>query len=169
MIEQDPVHGEHPVTLPVIFRDPETVLLGHPVRGTGVKRGRFFLGNFLHQPEQFRGGRLVNPALLFHAQDTNGFQQAKRSHRVGLRRVLGAIERHFHVTLCRQVIDFRRPHLLQNSHQRARVRHVPVMEVYQLLVLHVPYPLVQVKMLDASRVKRRGTTDDPVYLVPLFQ
>lgn len=58
------------------------------------------------------------------------------------------------MALCRQVIDFVRLHLLYDADKRAAVRHVPVVEVYETVLLHVTHPFIQIKMLYASGVER---------------
>ena len=44
--------------------------------------------------------------------------------------------------------------LLYDADKRAAVRHVPVVEVYETVLLHVTHPFIQIKMLYASGVER---------------
>lgn len=64
MVEQDAVHGKHTVTFTIILGNPETILLGHPIRRTGIERSRFLLRDFLHQSEQLGGRCLINLGLF---------------------------------------------------------------------------------------------------------
>lgn len=71
------------------------------------------------------------------------------------------------MALGRQVVDFIRLHGLDDADQGAGIRHVAIVEVDQPVFLHVPHPLVQVKMLDAARVEGRGAAQDAVYFIAL--
>lgn len=58
------------------------------------------------------------------------------------------------MALCRQIVDFVRLYLLYDADKRAAVRHVPVVQVYETVLLHVPYPFIQIEMFYASGVER---------------
>ena len=92
VVEQDTVHGKHPVALAVILGNPESVLLGHSVRRTRIERCRFLLRNFLHLSEQFRGRSLIYPASLFQTADTHSLQQAECSHSIRFSRIFRHVE-----------------------------------------------------------------------------
>lgn len=119
MVEQDAVDGEHAVGFPVVFRDPEAVLLGDAIRGARIERGGFLLRDFLHQPEEFGRGRLVDPAFLFHAQDAHRFQHPQGAYGVRFRRVFRHVKADFHVALRGQVVDFVRLDGLDDADQGA--------------------------------------------------
>src|SRR3981081_2685787 len=74
MIEQDAVRGEHAVRLAIVHGDPVTVELGDAIGRARIEWRRLLLRNFLHQAVQLRGGRLVEPRLLFHAENPDRFQ-----------------------------------------------------------------------------------------------
>ena len=74
MIEQDAVGGEHAVGLAVVHRDPVAVQLGDAIGRARIERRGFFLRHFLNQTVQLRCGCLVEPRLVFHAENPNRFQ-----------------------------------------------------------------------------------------------
>ena len=168
MIEQDSVHGKHAVALTIVFRYPKTVLLGHAVGRTRIERRGLPLRHFLHLAEQFGRGSLINAASLLQPADTHGLQEAERAHGISLGRVFRHVERHFHVALCSQVIDFRGMDVADNPNQRTAVRHVAPMQVHQTALLHVPHPFVQIQMLDTCGIERGGTAHDAMHLISFF-
>src|SRR6202158_2227311 len=74
MIEQDAVRGIDAVGFAVVYRDPVAVKLGDAIGGARIERRGFLLRNFLGQSVQLGGGRLVEPCLLFHAENPDRFQ-----------------------------------------------------------------------------------------------
>ena len=168
VIEQDSVHGKHAVALTIVFRYPETVLLGHAVGRTRIERRGLPLRHFLHLAEQFGRGSLINAASLLQPADTHGLQEAERAHGISLGRVFRHVERHFHVALCSQVIDFRGMDVADNPNQRTAVRHVAPMQVHQTALLHVAHPFVQIQMFDTCGVKGRRTAHDAMHFISLF-
>src|SRR6266404_2077992 len=74
MIEQDAVGGEHAVGLAVVHRDPVAVELGDTVGRARIERRGFLLRDFLNQAVQLRSGCLIEPRLLFHAENPDRFQ-----------------------------------------------------------------------------------------------
>src|SRR4051794_22859342 len=74
MIEQDTIRSEHAVRLSVVHRYPITVKLRDPIRRTRIEGRGFLLREFLSQPVQLRGRRLVESGLLLHAEYPDRFQ-----------------------------------------------------------------------------------------------
>ena len=73
MVEQDAVAGVHAVGLPVVFHDPKRIQLGHAIWAARVEGRGLRLRHFLYHAVQFGGAGLVEPHLLLHAEDANGF------------------------------------------------------------------------------------------------
>src|SRR5260370_39889600 len=74
MVEQDAVRGIDAVGLAVVHRDPIAVELGDAIGRARIERRGFLLRNFLSQSVQLGGGRLIEPCLLFHAENPERFQ-----------------------------------------------------------------------------------------------
>jgi len=158
VVEQDAVARVHAVRLPVIHRDPVGVELGRPVGAAGVERRFLVLGDLLHLAEQLARGGLVEPRLALHAEDAQGLQDPQGTQGIGLRRVLGRLERDLHVALGTEVVDLVRLHLLDDADDVRGVREVAVVE-------DEPQPLlvgVLVEMVNAVRVKARRPSLDAV-------
>ena len=153
MVEQDAVHGKHTVTFTIVLGNPETILLGHPIRRTGIEGSRFLLRHFLYQSEQFGSRCLINLGLLFQAQNTDRFQHTQRAYRIRFRCVLGYIETYFHMALSSQIIDFIGLYSLNDTYQRTTVGHIPPMQVHQTGLLHITNPLVQIEMFYTTCVE----------------
>ena len=153
MVEQDAVHGKHTVTFTIVLGNPETILLGHPIRRTGIEGSRFLLRHFLYQSEQFGSRCLINLGLLFQAQNTDRFQHTQRAYRIRFRCVLGYIETYFHMALSSQIIDFIGLYSLNDTYQRTTVGHIPPMQIHQTGLLHITNPLVQIKMFDTTGIE----------------
>ena len=82
----------------------------------GVKK-LLFLGSTCIYPREAPQPMREDCLLTGPLEYTNEpYAIAKSPHRIRLRRVLGTIERHLHVTLCRQVVNLGRPHLLQDPY-----------------------------------------------------
>ena len=56
--------------------------------------------------EHTPGGSLVELDVFVKTAGANSVEESQRSNGVHVRRILGEIEGHFHVTLCAQIINF---------------------------------------------------------------
>ena len=117
VIEQDAVNGKHAIAFAVVLGDPETVLLCHSVGRTGIERSRLLLRNFLHLTEKLGGGSLIYPCFLFQSQYAYGFEHTQCADSVRFGSIFGHVERYLHMTLCCQIVDFIRLHLLYDVDQ----------------------------------------------------
>ena len=144
VVEQDSVYSEHPVAFTVVLRDPESVQLGHPVRGTRIERSRLFLRSLLDKSEQFGSRCLVYPDLFLHSENPHGLEQAQSPHGIGLGRVFRHIETYLDVALRREIVYLVRPDCLYYPYQRTAVGHIPPMQVDKPFLLHIPDPFVKV-------------------------
>ena len=77
MIEQNAVAGVDAISFTVVHRDPVGIQLGAGVRGSGVKRGFFSLGDFLDQAIQLGCRGLVKAGFFFQSQQAYAFEQAQ--------------------------------------------------------------------------------------------
>ena len=128
VVEEDAVAGVHAIGLPVVDRDPVGVELGAGVGAAGVEGGGFLLGNFLDQAEEFGGGGLVEPGLLFQTEDADGFEDAQRPQGIGIGGVFGFLEADGHVALGGQVVDLVGLHLLHHPDQVGGIGQIAIMQ-----------------------------------------
>ncbi len=149
----------------VVDHDPVGVKLGRGVGRTRIKRCLFALRNFLDQAVKLRSRRLVKAGLVFQLQDADGFQQAQRAGTVGIGRIFRRLERHLHVALGGQVIDFVGLGFLDDADQIGRIRHVAIVQDEARIL----FVRILIDVLDASRVERRGAPLHPVHDISLFQ
>ena len=145
VVEEDAVHAVHAVALAVVFHNPEGIELGHGVGAARIEGSALALGHLLHLAEELAGAGLVDLGRLFAASDAHGFDQPQGAHGVGLGGVFRhLVERHLHMALCRQVVDFIGLHGGDDANEAARVAHVAVMQVDESAAAHVAHPLVEV-------------------------
>ena len=85
-------------------------------------------GDLLRHAVKLRGRRLIKPDFVFDPKDADGFEQAQRAERVGIRRVFGRFERDPHMALGGEIVDFRRLNFLDNANEIGRIRHVAIMQ-----------------------------------------
>src|SRR6266581_7299017 len=71
MIEQDAIGGEHAVGLAAVHGDPVAIKFCHRVGRARIERRGFPLRHLLDQTIQFGGGGLIEPRLLFHAENAD--------------------------------------------------------------------------------------------------
>src|SRR5439155_245346 len=69
VIEEDPRAREDPITLPIVYRDVVAVDLRDAIRAPRVEGRQLVLRARADLAEHFRGGRLVEAALVGHAPD----------------------------------------------------------------------------------------------------
>ena len=150
MVEQDAVGGEHAVGLAVVHRDPVAVKLGDGIGRARIERRGFLLRNLLHQPVQFRRRGLVEPRLLFHAEDADRLQQPQHADRVGIGGVFRAFEADADMALGGEIIDLGRPDLLHQPDQIGRIRHVAIVQEKR----HVAGVRILIEVIDARGVER---------------
>ena len=150
MVEQDAVGGKHAVGFAVIHRDPVAVEFGDAVGRARIERRGFLLRHFLHQAIQFRGRGLIEPRLLFHAEDPDRLQQPQHADGVGIGGIFRAFEADADMALGGEVVDLGRPDLLHQPDQVGRVGHVAVMQQER----HVAGVRVLVEVVDARGIER---------------
>src|SRR6185312_11687156 len=152
MVEQDAVGGEHAVGLAVVHRDPVAIELGHAVGRARIERSGFLLRRLLHQPVEFGRRGLIEPRLLFHAEDADRLKQPQYTDRVGIRRIFRALEADRDVALGREIVDLGRPDLLHQPDQVGRIRHVAVMhQERHVAVMRIPIEMVDARSVEGGR------------------
>ena len=72
------------------------------------------------------------------------------------------------MTLCCEVIDFVGFYLTNDAYQRRTVGHVSPMQIDKTTLLHIAHPLVEIEMLDTSRVETGTAAHDAMHLVAFF-
>ncbi len=160
VVEQDPVHREHPVGLAVVAGHPVGVDLGRAVGAAGPEGGVLVLRR-RGGPEHLRGTGLVVAAL--QADHPDRFEQAGAAHPRGHPGELGLVEGDSDVALSGEVVDLGRLHPLEQGHQPGAVGEVAVVQEQPgLRIVRVP-----VQVLDPRRVEGRGAPDHSVHLVAL--
>src|SRR5580693_3634825 len=152
MVEQDTVAGIHAVGLAVVHRDPVAVKLGHRIGRARIERRGLLLRNLLNQAVQLRGGRLVEPRLLFHAEDADRLQQPQHADRIGVGGIFRALEADADMALRRQIIDLGRTDLLHQPDQVGGIRHVAIMQQER----RVAGVRILIEMIDARGVEGGG-------------
>ena len=150
MVEEDAVGSVHAIGFAVVHHDPVSVELGGSVGAARVEGGGFLLRDFLNEAVKLRGGRLVEAGLVFHAEDADRLEQAKRAHGVGVRGVLRRLERDLYVALRGEVIDLVWLGLLDDPDEVRRIGHVAIVKD-QARVIDMR---VLIEMLDTSGVER---------------
>ena len=151
----------HFISFTIVHRYPVTVKFGYGIRTSRIKRSRFFLWYFLHQTIKFGCGSLVNACLGDQVQQTNRFQYAQNSQAIGISRIFGSIETHFHMAHGRQIINLIRLGLTNDTSQIQTVGQVTIMQD-QITVFHMR---VLIKMIDTIRVKHRRPTFDTMHYI----
>ncbi len=165
VVEQDAVAGIHAICLAVVDGDPVGIELGHRIGAARVEGGGLFLRDLLHQPIQLGGGGLVEAGFLFQPQDADGFENPQGAERVGVGGVFRLFEAHRDMALRGQVVDFVRPHLLDDADQAAGVGQVAVMQDEPLIRLMG----VLIEVVDPVGVEQRAAALDAVDDVALVQ
>ena len=122
-------------------------------------------GNFLHLAEHLRGRGLIKARFLLEPENADGLEHAQGADRIGIRGVFGRFERHRHVALRRQVIDFVRLHLLDDPNQVRGVGQIAIMQFEP----HVFLMRILIQMIDAIGIERGGAALDAVNRVALGQ
>ena len=165
MIEQNAVRGMHLVGFAVVHRDPIGVELRRRVRRARIERRGFALRHFRRQAVKLRGRGLIKSHFVLEAKDADGFKEPQRAERIGIRGVFRGLERDQHVALRGEIVDFRRPHVLNDPDQVRRIGHVAVVQkkpqTRQMRIL--------VKMIDAGGIERRRAPLDAVHDVTFVE
>ena len=160
MVEQDAGAAEHVVRFPILPDDPKTVQLGHRIGGTGVKRGLFALGNFLHLAVQLGGGRLVNTRLLCQPGKSDRLQNAQHTEGVNIRCVLRRVKADMDMTLRGEVVNLVRAHGADHFVDRACIGQISIVEVE----LREPF-----QVCDTLSVIHAAAANQAVNVVALIQ
>ena len=105
VVEQNSIKDLHAICLTVVDKDPECVLLGNSIRGTGVEWGSLRLGNLLHLSVEFRSGSLVELDLLFKTTGADSVEHTEDTDSIAISSVFGHIEGNLNVTHGSKVID----------------------------------------------------------------
>ena len=101
--------------------------------------------------------------MPFHAEDAHRLEQAQRAERVGVRGVLGGLEADLDVALRREIVDLVGLRLLDQADQVGGVGQVAVVQEETRVVL----VRIDVEVIDAAGVERRGAPLDAVHHVAL--
>ena len=123
------------------------------------------LGNFLYLAVKLGCGCLVKPGYRLQSKHTDGFENAQCSKTVRICCVLRRLKRHFDMALRRQVVNFIRLNLLDDSEEVRRIRKVCVVQNEA----HIFLMRVSVKMINALRVEKGRTTLEAMNGVTFFK
>ena len=93
-----------------------------------MERRRLALRRLDDFAEHLRARRLIEPRALDEAADPDGLEQPQRAERVGVRRVLGGLERHGDMALRREVVDLLRSDFLHDANEVRRIGQVAVVQ-----------------------------------------
>ena len=118
VVEENSVYGIHAVTLAIVLGYPVAIKFGASVRAARVERSGFALRHFLHLSEQLRRAGLINAGFFVEPEHSYRLKQAQSADGVGVGSVFRHFKRHFHMALCRKVVDFIRLQLLNDADQR---------------------------------------------------
>mmetsp|Transcript_13501 Transcript_13501/g.27564 ORF Transcript_13501/g.27564 Transcript_13501/m.27564 type:complete len:233 (+) Transcript_13501:392-1090(+) len=106
VVEENSVGEVHSVSLAVVHKNPEGILLCNGIRRTGVERSRLGLRDLLHLSVKLTGGSLVEASGLLESTGTNGIEHTKDAHSITIGSVLWHVKGHLHVTHSTKVVDF---------------------------------------------------------------
>ena len=165
VIEEDAVAGVHAVRLAIVHRDPVGVQLCDAIGRTRIERRGLALRSLLHLAEHLRGRGLVEAGLRRQAEDAHRLEQSQRADGIGVRRVLGRLERHRDMALRAQVVDFVGQHLLHDANQVGGIGEIAVVQREP----PVGVMRIFVQVIDAIGVERRGAALDAVDFVTLLE
>lgn len=165
VVEENAVAGIHVIRFSIIYCDPIGVQLGAGIRRTGIERRCFRLGNFPHQAVQFGSGSLIETGFVFQTENAYGFQQAQRAQTIHVGGIHRRIKGNLHMTLGREIIDFIRPHFLNNADKIRGVGQIAVMQ-YKTPIIGIR-GLVEV--IDALGVEQGRAPLDAVHFITFVQ
>jgi hypothetical protein len=72
---------------------------------------------------------LIEAGLLLAAEDADGFQEAQCPQSVSIGRIFRGFERHLHVRLRGQIVDFVRLSFLHDTDDVGGIGHIAVMQM----------------------------------------
>mmetsp|Transcript_17850 Transcript_17850/g.51104 ORF Transcript_17850/g.51104 Transcript_17850/m.51104 type:complete len:423 (-) Transcript_17850:52-1320(-) len=165
VVEEDAVGKVHAVSLTVVHKDPEGVLLGDSIGRTGVEGGGLGLGNLADLAVQLGGGGLVEFDLLLHAAGADGIEHAEDANTIGIGGVLGHIEGNLDVGHGAEVVNLIGLHLGNDGDQVRGIAKVAVVEEK----LNAGGVAILVDVINTAGVEGRRTTDDAVDNVALLE
>ena len=112
--------------------------------------------------EHLAGGSLVE---TFRKTGTaNGLEDANRAQSIYFTGIFRHVETDTNVTLCGQIVDFIRAHIVDDIDETFDDRNISVMQI-EFDVFTVAVRIV-INMIDTARVERTGTADDAVDFIP---
>lgn len=156
MVKENAGAAEHVVRFTVFLDNPETVELCHGIRAVRVERSVLVLRDLFYLAVEFAGACLVNAAGLFQVVGTHGLQNAEHTSSVHVGSKFRGIERHLHMALSGQVINFGRLNLAHHLHETHGVAHVGIVQMEIRGSLEVSYTFT---------VVYRGAADNAVDFV----
>src|SRR6266702_5928525 len=159
VIEQDAVGSIHAIGFAVVHGDPVAIELGDAIGRARIERRRFLLRHFLDQTIELGSRGLVEPRLLFHTEDANGFEEPQHADGVRIGGIFRAFEADGDMALGGEIVDLGRPDLLYQPDQVGRVGHVAVMHQER----HVTCVGILIKMIDAGGIERRRPPLDTMH------
>lgn len=93
VVKQNAVAGIHPVGLPVVDGDPESVELGDTIGGTRVERGSLRLRSLDDFSIQLGSGSLVETNMLLESTRTDGVEETESTETIDVTGIFGHLER----------------------------------------------------------------------------
>lgn len=129
MIKQDTIARIHPIGLPVVDGDPETVKLGDTIRRTRIERGGFGLGSLYDFSVQFGRGGLIKADVFLEPTRTNGVEQTKGAETINVTGVFSHLKRDLNVRLSTEIINLSWLNLSNNVDEIGAVAQITVMKL----------------------------------------
>ncbi len=165
MVEENAVRRMHPVGFAVINRDPIGVNLGGGIGRARVKGCLLALRHFRCPAIKLRCRGLIEPHLVFEAQNADGFEDSQWADPIGICCIFRSLEAHLHMTLRGKIINFIRLNFLHHADNVRGVRHIAIYEPE----MGVAVMGVLIETIDPAGVERGGAPLDAPNPVALFQ
>ncbi|PON39167.1 LOW QUALITY PROTEIN: hypothetical protein PanWU01x14_306780 [Parasponia andersonii] len=168
MVEQDPIAGEDPISLPVIDRVPMRRAFRRGIGRSRVERRRLALRRG-RRPEHLRRSGLVVPDVgPARGGDvrSDGLEEAERAGGDHVRGVVRDFEGDGDVGLGGQVVDLVGENNVEPAAERGGIGEVGVVELHPGLVGIVR---IDVDVIDPLGVEVRGPSDQAMDLVALVE
>ena len=165
MVEEDAVAGVHAVRLAVVLDNPKRVQLRHAIGAARIEGGGLRLRLFLRQAVELGGAGLVEFDRLLHAEDADGFEDAKGAKRVRVGGVLWRFKADLDMTLGGEVVDLIGLNLLHDADEVGAVHEVAIVQ----LQTNVVFVRILIEVVNAVRVELRRTALDAVDFVALVK
>ena len=157
MIEQDAIARIQIVGFSKVHRNPICIQLCRAIWAFRIERCLLTLRcRFGDSAKEFTGRCLIKARIAAHLSDR--IEQSESPQSVDICCKFRHIERHLHVGLCRQIINFIWLNLFHQAIEIGRVNHIAIICVN---ILH--------QVLYTSRIKYTRTTNNAMHLISFFQ